>query len=397
MAKIGNKKTQARVKLRAKAKKAAWENNEPELAPMDYSGSLVKLLNFHNAEVDDKLKQGWAIAYWKSKKKVVTGLASLKEGRFRQVGVLIRQLDRGAVLEQKHLDFIDDKYDELIKEVQAEKEVVVTETKSNRPNVQDAINAQVATHAGEIAAAIDEFCLNATDFDVKDYLKKNQISSVVAKRIGNVFLKDVEEFKMVALARERAAELKKMKIKEDAMTPEQLFAVDMNSQMIEAYSHLSAVKLRHVTQFVNDIVDGCNVAAAVAKATKKPRVKKEKPAAVLVAKLKWLPDFEPLQLKSIRPEKIVTSDTVYLYDTVKRRIIRYIAQDGMLLSARGGSIMNFDPVKSGSKILRKPEIQLKGVSEMTKRPINEWFNTIKATSGTLKGRLSASMIILNTF
>jgi hypothetical protein len=388
-------KTQARVKLHVKARKAAWENNEPEISPMDYSGSLVRLLNFHNAEVDDKLKQGWALAYWKGQKKNIKGLSSIKEGRFRQVGVLIRQLDRGAALDETHLAFIENKYKELIKEVEVEKEVV--KGVSVKPNVQDYIKAQVSAHVAELDNALDKFCIDETAFDVTAYLKNAQVTAVVSKRVGLAFQHHLDEFKSVALARERAVELKKLKIKEDAMTPEQLYAVDMNSQMIEAYSHYGTVKLRHIIEFIESIIKDCGIAAMKAKVTKAPRVKKEKPAAVLVAKLRWLPEFPVLGLKSVRPEKIVVSDALYLYDTVKRRIIRYIAQDGMLLSVKGSTIMNFDPTKSGSKILRKPELQLKGVSDMTKRPINEWFNTIKATSGIARGRTSESMIILGIY
>jgi hypothetical protein len=110
-----------------------------------------------------------------------------------------------------------------------------------------------------------------------------------------------------------------------------------------------------------------------------------------------LKEFADLKLRSITPDKIVGADQAWLYNTKLRKLFKYQALDGYTLTIKGTTIQNFDPEKSGSKILRKPDVQLAGVSSMSKRPMSNLFNDVKATMGKATGRVSNEYIILGAF
>ena len=63
----------------------------------------------------------------------------------------------------------------------------------------------------------------------------------------------------------------------------------------------------------------------------------------------------------------------------------------------GKSIINFDESKSFSKVLRKPEEQLKDLISAAKTNILKKVETIKAVSGNPEFRSSETTILLKTW
>jgi len=367
-----------RAKNHAAVKKMAWHANEPEFKIMDYKGSLVKCLNFYNIEVPSKDKQAWAVNYWKNQDKPTKGLEKLSDGYFTQVGALIRIMERGYDLEPQHVKYLENKYHELYARVQRNEEDA-----ASKPKVQsstDTVQAQLALaerqerlvrgYAAEFDNALDEMCHGGTKFDPKSFLSTNQVKATFSKSIADGLKHQLKEF-------EEAAKGK-------------------CAQLTEAYSYLSKRDMKRVIDFLTMCINECSNMAVIAKTTRKPRARKERPASVVAAKLQYLKDYPELNMKSVPGEKIVGATFVVLFDTKYRKLIQYESVGGTTLTIKGTTLMNIDPEKSYSKTIRKVEV-LKDIQKMGKRPYNALIKGVKAVEAKVTGRINDNQIILLVF
>jgi len=140
---------------------------------------------------------------------------------------------------------------------------------------------------------------------------------------------------------------------------------------------------------------------ALKQATKKLRVRKAPPVERVVAKLKYLKQFkdeaQKLDLVSLSPVKLHNSTEAWVYDTVRRKLHHYVADDySKCLTVKGNTLLGFDPQQSEMKTLRKPAEQLKGVTG-SKPAARKFFKEIKAVSAIPNGRFNPGMVILKAF
>jgi hypothetical protein len=132
---------------------------------------------------------------------------------------------------------------------------------------------------------------------------------------------------------------------------------------------------------------------------RKPRLKKPVPVEKLVRKLKYLKEFklEKLELVSVPPTKLHNCSEAWVYDTKKRKLHHYVADEyAKSLSVKGNTVIGFCTKNSEVKTLRKPEVQIKEVMG-SKPAARKFFDSIKAVSTTPNGRFNEGMIILRAF
>ena len=358
-------------KLRAKGRavlRAKEYVKVPHFNPLNYDLSMIHALNYYNCDIDDdSKKRKFAYDYWKSLGKNVDLLNPLSDYWFHTIGAVAHMASGGIPLRDHDIIRLDNSYEQLLG---VAKQSTVSKT-GPKTTIQDRTNEIVSKHIGEVEAALDSFIGSGTEFDMKVYIQKNEVKGSVSKRIGEWFKPKMKEF-------------------QSALTGE-------DSDLKEAYSFMGKVKLKKVIEFIANIVGSCDNMAMISKTMRKPRVKKPQPPGKLVAKMKFLRDFPELNMKSVDPTKIIGSTQVWVYNTRLRRLFKYEALDGMEFSVKGTTLQNWNPEKSGSKIMRKPEVQLKDVGGMTKRPLNNMFNEVKATMGKATGRLNDDSIIVGVF
>ena len=100
---------------------------------------------------------------------------------------------------------------------------------------------------------------------------------------------------------------------------------------------------------------------------------------------------------SVPPTKLHNCSEAWVYDTKKRKLHHYVADDyAKSLTVKGNSVLGFCTKQSEVKTLRKPEIQIKEVMGSTPAA-RQFFKDIKAVSVTPNGRFNADMIILKAF
>ena len=105
-------------------------------------------------------------------------------------------------------------------------------------------------------------------------------------------------------------------------------------------------------------------------------------------------EFVELKLTSEKPEKIIGSSEVWIYNTKYKKIQAYRSLG--TLGIKGTSILNYDVATSGAKTIRKPEL-VTGYAGMTKRNIALEFKNLKTKESAVNGRINQDCIILKVF
>lgn len=340
--------------------------DEPIVTQENYSVELLKAMNYYNVAYDTKDKRKWVMSY--VGKQNVKHYENAPDHEFIQLAAVIRLKQRDQYLEAKELQFIDDKLKELRDKSAAV--IVVVDDKASKPagpSIQDRMLTSARVHAAEFDAMLDDFLVNDSVPDFSSYLKANNVSAQVAKFIPKFY--------------ERlAAELVEVLNKSD-------------EQLVEGYSHLKPSKLKKFINIVLSIDSSCGQRAVSAKSERKPRARKEKPATVVAAKVKYMPEFADLQLKSEHPSKIVKASVAVIYNTKTKKLMVYEADDAGSLTIKGTSIVGYSVAKSGSKTLRKPELT-KDIVSMNKSTLRQTYKNLTTKESAANGRINQDCIIL---
>jgi hypothetical protein len=336
---------------------------DPVLTQENYRVDLLNYTNYHNKNTEPKTLRKWVLDYTQSlDPKTVATISKASDFELRTLGMLARAKMRGDYISEQHEVTLEQGIKDLIEKYKAEaKATVTTVVLEKKVDVS-------SKHIAEVNAAIDDYLQNDTPFSMKGFIASNNIPGSVAKSIGQSFVGLQEELK-------------------EAVQGD-------DEQLKEGYSHLGKVKLKRFYALVQQLILDCAQQVVTAK-VRKPKAKKEKPASVLVNKLKYLKEFADLNLKSEKAESIVGADTLWLYDTESRKITVYVADQGQKLGVKGTTITGFSVADSGVKTLRKPETFLTG--SLAKRTIMSSFKDLKTKASVPNGRTNERMIILKVF
>ena len=368
------KRAQKRREVAAKAEQyfgTGKGSAEPVINPLDYTASLMRALNYYNSAFDNKDKRKWFMSYVGKKS---TEFDELSDYEFRSVGTIIRLKQREQPLQDKELNFVEDSIKQLrVKAKEGKKYSTLKgepKEKEVKPTVsiQDRMAEAASTHIGEINGMIDDFITNDTEIDVGSYLKANNVSPQVSKLIPGVFTKTIEELNKVLEGNDK--------------------------QLVEGYSNIKKTKIKKLIKSLESISDACAQQAVAAKAARKPRAKKEKPASIVAKNVKYMKEHSELSIKSVAPEKIIGSSEVWIYNTKYKKLQVY--RSTATLGIKGTTILNYDVATSGSKTLRKPEL-VKGYAEMTKRSLGMEFKNLKTKEAAVNGRINEDCVILKVF
>jgi len=245
-----------------------------------------------------------------------------------------------------------------------------------RPNIQDILREKAKDAAGELEAVFDSFVENGKASDkTMDVVARFNVMPQHISLITEIWKRKQNEF----------AELQEGKDK----------------QLVEGYGHLTKIQIRNIVKYIDTVLTDLNAYISVKKASKAPRARKAVPVEKLVAKLKYMKTFKDvaskLDLVSISPVKLHGASEAWVYDTAKRKLHHYIADEySKAFTVKGNTILGFDTGKSEIKTLRKPAEQIKEVMG-SKPAARKFFDSIKAVATTPNGRFNENLIILKAF
>lgn len=259
--------------------------------------------------------------------------------------------------------------------VEVEKEEPVV----SRPNIQEVLREKAKEAAGELEGLFDEFITSGAPTrhslrPIDEVAKKNVVPQHISLLV-EVWKKKQNEFEEV------------------------LNTTD--TQVIQGYSHLTKTQIKNIIKFIEQVLTDLNSYISVKKASKAPRQRKAVPVEKIVAKLKYLKEFKDpaskLDLTSVHPTKLHGASEAWVYDTAKRKLHHYIADEySKSFTVKGNTLLGFDTAKSEIKTLRKPAEQIKEITG-SKPAARKFFNDIKAVATTPNGRFNDDMIILKAF
>jgi hypothetical protein len=361
----------AKRKAKVDALMVAMKGEEPIVTIEHYTIELNKALAWYSEHSDERKLRKYAIEYFAKQKKQAEVLAINKATDFeiRQIGIICRLLSRQQQISDLHISWLDKTMRELMEKYSVPKEDAKKKT-AVVINIQDRIDESAKKYAAEIDAEIDLFVLNkSSSFETKNFLLANSISAPVAKRIGEFYIPTLNEINEV-------------------------LAGD-DEQLVEGYSNFTKRELKKYLQFVESIIQDCQQQVQTAKAARSPRKRKPASPIKVVAKMKYMKEFAELNLKSSRPENILTSSELWVYNTKYRRIQVYKAEMDVL-GVKGTTIIGFNLKDSLSYTLRKPEEFFKDLS-LSKRALNSAIKKLTTKPGTPNGRINEECILLGAF
>jgi hypothetical protein len=246
----------------------------------------------------------------------------------------------------------------------------------SRPNIQDILREKARDAAGELEGVFDDFIQNGKASErTMDVVARFNVMPQHISLIADTWKKKQTEFAEVQEGNDKL--------------------------LTEGYSHLSKIQIRNIIKYIESVLSDLNAYISVKKASKAPRARKAVPVEKIVAKLKYLKTFKDtaskLDLVSISPIKLHGASEAWVYDTAKRKLHHYIADEySKAFTVKGSTLLGFDTAQSEVKTLRKPAEQLKEVMG-SKPAARKYFKDIKAVATTPNGRFNEDMIILRSF
>lgn len=291
---------------------------------------------------------------------------------------LARMTMRGLELTEHEENTLANEISRLSKLVHKPEVVEKVEEKpvSNRPNVQDIMRDKAREAAGELEGVFDDFIVTGKASDkTMDVVARFNVMPQHISIIADVWKRKQTEFDELQSGKDK----------------------DLN----DAYKHLGKVQVRNIIKFIEQVLADLNAYVSVKKASKAPRKRKAVPIEKVVAKLKYLKEFKDpankLDLVSVHPTKLHGASEAWVYDTAKRKLHHYVADEySKTFTVKGNTILGFDTNKSEVKTLRKPGEQIKEVMG-SKPAARKFFADIKAVATTPNGRFNENMIILKAF
>jgi hypothetical protein len=301
---------------------------------------------------------------------------------------LARMTLRGLELNEKENQTLTNEINRLVTAVTApEAKVSATagaakdevKVEAVRPNIQEIMREKAREAAGELEGLFDDFVLN----DSKATTKMKPMDEVAKKNVMPQHISLIAD-----IWKKKQAEFTELQDGKDKV-------------LNEAYAHLSKIQVRNTLKFIEGVLGDLNSYISVKKATKAPRARKAVPVEKIVSKLKYLKTFKDdatkVDLTSVHPTKLHGSSEAWTYDTTKRKVTHWVADEySKTFTVKGNTILGFDTVKSETKTLRKPAEQLKEIMG-SKPAARKFFNDIKAVATTPNGRFNENIIILKAW
>ena len=339
---------------------------EPKFPPGAVSDiEIAKALTWYTQNRDNKFADKAATDYFKNNNLKVSAAALSKQ--VLTFGFVCRLLNNGVILSEKQQKWFDEKIKDL-QNYKSAKEVVVDEPK-NVINIQDRINEKTSEIAGDLEGAIDELILSNFKATPSPFaIMQDRAKGVHATKILEIFKKRRAQY-------------------DEALNTK-------DEQLIEAWSCYTKPQIKKIIALCDLIITDAVKIVGETKQSRKPRKTKKKTPEQLVAKLQYLNEYTPANLKSIDPKLIIGATQLWVYNNKTKKLGIYQTEDAEGLSVKGSTIVNYSESKSITKTLRKPDEVLPNVITGGKVYLRNIMSTLTTKESLLNGRINKDIILI---
>lgn len=348
--------------------------DEPVVTATSTDSQIINAWNWFNYYHDSDDAKSFVLSYLKSlkKKDLIAKINKIEPHKLRAIGWNCRLLMNGSILPDHIEKSMWDKLDTLISQIPQEVPVVAT---TNVVSIQDRITARAGDLIAYLEQQIDDFInTGKSDFDVEAWYREQAIKPQVAKKIVDYYNPLYSELY-------------------DAYK-------GSDKELKSAYSHWKKSKLKKYMELIKSIISTGETQIVTVqtqlKKTRKPRKKKEKPAGMLVSKLKFKDKDTNFKINSIKATDVIGAQQLWVFNTKYRSLTVFNAMSHSGLSVKGTTIIGFDEKTSITKKLRKPEQLLSKVVDGGKVMLRNLMKDIKTREVPAKGRINNDVVLLRT-
>lgn len=335
------------------------KNHDPAIDPEDYAASLARVTNYLNVTYDDKARMSWVKEHFPKIK-----FKNSSDLDFRVLSTLVRLVNNGNAISDKHQILMDN---EVIRLSEKKKvEVPVAESKpSTVVSIQDKMDEKVSAFLAEFNALIDDYVLTRSIPKIESLVNGMGIRGPMTGKVLSKIEKPMSELR-------------------EALEGD-------DKQLVEGYSNFKKIELKRLLGIYESLVSALGQAKVMT--VRKPRKMKAKPPAVIAKSVKFCANDTELGLKSVYPALCVGTSEVWTFNIKTRKLACFKSIDGMELTFKGSTLLNWDTEKSSIKTIRKPQELSKLVGQGT-RAWNKYFKELTTKPGTLTGRFGEDTLIM---
>ena len=348
-----------------------WDS---EVVESERNIQRIRSFNFYNSQCSEKDARAYVETYIKNLKKQPKQIEMINhvsdQEFYGPLAWLCRMNSAGYVLNSEELQYIEDKFKKLIisgkEKIETRRDVQKIAPVDIQKRTTEAIHKTVA----EFDNKIDEFVESKfkDKFDSYAFLKSNSVKPLYAKRIAEIYTKELKEIKEVIRGKDE--------------------------QLNEAYSNFKPREIKKLHDFYQKMIDDSKLWEDHLKKSKAPRKKKVKSADQLIQRLKYMKNDAEFKLTSIEPTKLIGACEAWIFNAKTRRVDHYFSNDVDGISIKGSTLQNINEKTSIAKKIRKPLEISKNIVMATSRGAIKYFDAIKTKPIKSTGRLNAFSIIL---
>ena len=334
----------------------------------------IRCFNFYNSQCSEKDARAYVQTYIKNLNKSPKQIEMINhvndQELYGPLAWLCRMSSAGYVLSSKELQFIEDKFKKLIISGKSKSETRRDVQKVAPIDIQKRTTEAIHKTVAEIDNKVDEFIQSKFKdaFDSYAFLKDNSVKPLYAKRIAEIYMREIKEIKEVIRGED--------------------------DQLNEAYSIYKPKEIKKLYAFYQKVIDDSKLWEDHLKKSKSPRKKKVKSADQMIQRLKYMKGDAELKLTSIDPTKLIGACEAWIFNAKTRRVDHYFSNDVDGISIKGSTLQNINEKTSVAKKIRKPLEVSKNIVMGTSRSATKYFDAIKTKPVLSTGRLNAFSIIL---
>jgi len=357
-------------KVRGKFLDEKYLGSEPVLVGSTAENDLGRAYNWFNYFYSNDDAKEFALTYLrqvKYDKKKLKLVSQISAEKLRNIGWHCRLFMNGSELPQELIDRIMQRIEALIvNEVEADE---VVEPVMVVVSIQDRMNEKVSNLIADLEDQIDIYLKEGRNtFSAENWMRTNDIKPQIAQRIADKYKPLYAELYEAMQGRD--------------------------PQLKEAYSRWKKIQLKSYMEFIRSFVSAAEARIVVVKVSRKPRKKKEKPASVIVAKMKYKAEDKEFGVTSIKPTEVIGSQQLWVFNSKYRTMTVYNALGPMGLNVKGSSIIGYDENTSITKKLRKPEQTLTILKAGSKVVLRKLMDNVKCKPKTANGRINNETLLM---
>jgi hypothetical protein len=352
----------------ASAMDVKYVGDEPVLIEGCSESDLARALNWYNYVCSTDQAKEFVLVYLKSVKYDRNELKKVSKSKLpNSIGWMCRILSQGGHLPDDYEDRMWDKIKSAVKTFEPDPEEIIVD----KPviSIQERVRDKTAELIGDIENQIDIFFKTGKlSFDATAWMRQKDIKPAISQKIA-------EYYKPLYAELFDALQGKDVELK-------------------DAYSHWKKAQLKTYIEIVKSIIIAAEGRVVIVRASRKPRKKKEKPASVIISKLKYKAEDTEYNIKSVKATDVIGSKQLWVFNAKYKTLTVYNAMGTTGLSVKGTTLTGFDEKTSIVKKLRKPKEQLIALEKAGKVNLRKFMDGIKCKPKEATGRINTDVVLV---